>query len=86
MITNAMPDKVLTSGRWFDPAPVPRPFAMAQNMRPFSNKMRARLRDNSTDGLIVVKNGVIVRQYYRTECQMIFLSMNKPGRNKSMVH
>jgi CubicO group peptidase (beta-lactamase class C family) len=65
MISNVMPHKVQASGRWFDPAPIPRPFAVAHEIKPFSDEMRARLRDNSTDGLIVIKNGVIVRQYFR---------------------
>ncbi len=65
MLTNIMPDKLLVSGRWFEPSPVPRPFAVADKMTPISDGMRARLRDNSTDGLIVIKDGVIVQQYFR---------------------
>jgi CubicO group peptidase (beta-lactamase class C family) len=65
MISNVMPHKVLASGRWFDPATIPRPFAVAHEIKPFSDEMRARLRDNSTDGLIVIKSGVIVQQYFR---------------------
>ena len=65
MISNAFPHKVQASGRWFDPAPIPRPFAVADEMKLFSDEMRARLRDNSTDGLIVIKDGVIVQQYFR---------------------
>lgn len=65
MLTNVMPDKLLFSGRWFDPSPVPRPFGRASELIPFSEEMRARLGDNSTDGLIVVKDGVIVQQYLR---------------------
>jgi CubicO group peptidase (beta-lactamase class C family) len=63
-ITNTDPS-LLESGVWFDPAPVPRPFAVADAMTPLSAEIRARLRDNSTDGLIVVKNGEIVQQYFR---------------------
>jgi CubicO group peptidase (beta-lactamase class C family) len=65
MISNAFPHKVQASGRWFDPAPTSRPFGLSKDMKPFSVKMRVRLRDNSTDGLIVVKDYVIVRQYFR---------------------
>lgn len=65
MITNADPVGTLASGVWFNAAPIPRPFAMAESMAPFSNDVRARLRDNSTDGLIVVKDGMIVQQYFR---------------------
>lgn len=65
MITNADPAGTLTSGVWFNAAPISRPFAMAKSMPPFSDKLRSRLRDNSTDGLIVIKNGTIVQQYYR---------------------
>lgn len=65
MISNAFPHKVQASGRWFEPAPIPRPFGVSKDMTPFSDEMRARLRDNSTDGLIVVKDGVIVQQYFR---------------------
>ena len=65
MLTNAMPDRLLTSGRWFDPSPVPRPFGRQSEFTPFSKEMRARLRDNSTDGLIVIKSGVITQQYLR---------------------
>ena len=64
MITNAYPQNLLTSGRWFEPSPVPRPFAQG-DIVPFSNEIRTRLRDNSTDGLIVVKDGTIVQQYFR---------------------
>lgn len=65
MISNAYPHTVQANGRWFAPAPIPRPFRLSERMTPFSNEMRSRLRDNSTDGLIVVKDGVIVRQYFR---------------------
>ncbi len=65
MITNADPAGTLASGVWFNAAPIPRPLAMAESMAPFSDDLRARLRDNSTDGLIVVKNGMIVQQYFR---------------------
>ena len=65
MITNADPAGTLASGVWFNAAPIPRPLAMAESMAPFSDDVRARLRDNSTDGLIVVKNGMIVQQYFR---------------------
>jgi len=65
MLTNTMPDKLLISGRWFDPAPVPRPFATADEMTPFSDDIRARLRDNSTDGSLVIKDGRIVQKYLR---------------------
>lgn len=65
MLTNTMPDKLLVSGLWFDPAPVARPFANADEMVPFSDQMRQRLRDNSTDGLLVIKDGTIVQQYLR---------------------
>jgi len=34
-------------------------------MTPFRDEMRARLRDNSTDGLIVVKNEVTLQQNFR---------------------
>jgi CubicO group peptidase (beta-lactamase class C family) len=64
-VTNVMPHKTLESGRWFGPSPVPRPFAMTAEMTPFSDEMRNRLRDNSTDGLIVVKDGTVVQQYFR---------------------
>lgn len=65
MISNAFPHKVQANGRWFAPAPISRPFRMSGNMEPFSDKMRARLQHNSTDGLIVVRDGVIVKQYLR---------------------
>ena len=64
MITNAYPQDVLTSGRWFEPSPVPRPFAQG-DIVPFADEIRTRLRDNSTDGLMVVKDGAIVQQYFR---------------------
>lgn len=64
MLANAYPDKLLASGRWFDPSPVPRPFPQGEIV-PFSDELRAKLRDNSTDGLIVVKDGAIVGQYFR---------------------
>ena len=65
IISNAYPHKTQASGRWFNPAPIPRPFVRSETMLPFSDEMRTRLRDNSTDGLIVVKDDVIVRQYFR---------------------
>ena len=65
MLTNAMPDKLLTSGRWFDSSPVPRPFGRESELKPFSKEMRAGLRNNSTDALIVIKDGVITQQYLR---------------------
>ena len=65
MITNVMPDKLLTTGRWFEPAPVPRPFRFTNEMLPLIDGIRARLRNNSTDGLIVVKDGAIVQHYFR---------------------
>ena len=34
-------------------------------MTPFSDDIRARLRDNSTDGLLVIKDGTIVQKYLR---------------------
>lgn len=65
MISNAYPHKLQASGMWFEAAPIPRPFRMSYNIDPFSDEMRARLRNNSTDGLIVVKDGVIEQQYFR---------------------
>jgi len=64
MITNAYPVDVLKSGRWFNPAPVSRPF-LHGDIIPFSNELRVKLSDNSTDALIVVKDSAIVAQYFR---------------------
>ncbi|WP_018970409.1 serine hydrolase [Rubritalea marina] len=65
LISNAYPHTVQASGMWFKAAPISRPFRMSDNIKPFSDEMRARLRANSTDGLIVVKGGVIKQQYFR---------------------
>ena len=65
MITNMAPHRTLESGRWFEAAPEPRPFKVVNKPIPFSNEMRARLQKNSTDALIVVKDGEIVQQYFR---------------------
>ncbi|MBT8421049.1 MAG: serine hydrolase [Gammaproteobacteria bacterium] len=64
LITNAYPTDVLESGRWFHPSPTPKAFAEG-NIKPFSIELRAKLRNNSTDGLIVVKDDAIVGQYFR---------------------
>jgi CubicO group peptidase (beta-lactamase class C family) len=64
MLSNTLPEKLFESGRWFEAAPIPRPFA-AGEVVPFSDGLRVKLRDNSTDGLIVVKDGAIVGQYFR---------------------
>ncbi|EDL54355.1 amide hydrolase [Vibrio mediterranei AK1] len=65
LISNAYPYKVQASGMWFDAAPIPRPFRQSDDIKSFSDEMRVRLRINSTDGLIVVKDGVIEQQYFR---------------------
>ena len=64
MITNVMPYKVLESGRWFEPSPVPRPFAVGKIV-PFSDAVRTRLHANSTDGVLVIKDDAVVQQYFR---------------------
>ncbi|MBM7036050.1 serine hydrolase domain-containing protein [Vibrio ulleungensis] len=64
MITNANPVETLESGRWFDAAPVPRPFKEGKNV-PFSDEIKAQLQANTTDAVLVVKDGAITGEYFR---------------------
>ncbi|MGF1833606.1 serine hydrolase domain-containing protein [Photobacterium sanguinicancri] len=64
MLTNSQPDKLLTSGIWFKPSSSPRPFEQ-QEATPLSESMKLRLAENSTDGLLVIKNNKIINQYFR---------------------
>jgi CubicO group peptidase (beta-lactamase class C family) len=65
MITNVMPDKLLTSGVWFKPAKKAKPFTTKDDLDVLSDDIRARLRSNSTDGLLVIQNDKIVAKYFR---------------------
>jgi CubicO group peptidase (beta-lactamase class C family) len=64
LVSNANLANIFESGRWFEPSPVPRPFN-ASKIKPFNEELRSRLRDNSTDAMIVIKNGAIVGEYFR---------------------
>lgn len=64
MLTNAYPDKLLETGRWFSPSPVPLPFVTGE-MKSFPEELKKKLVDNSTDAILVVKRGQIVGQYFR---------------------
>ncbi|MGR5150549.1 serine hydrolase domain-containing protein [Photobacterium swingsii] len=64
MLTNSQPDKLLTSGVWFNPSPSPRPFEQKETTQ-LSEEMKTRLVENSTDGLLVIKDNKIINQYFR---------------------
>ena len=43
---------------------MPRPFQQGET-KPLPDGIKKRLRDNSTNGLIVVRDGAVVGQYFR---------------------
>lgn len=64
MLTNSQPNKLLFSGIWFEPSKKKAPFSQGV-LEPFTDEIKSRLVDNSTDGLLVIKDNTVVKQYLR---------------------
>ncbi len=64
ILTNAYPDKLLTNGRWFESSKQPIAFKRG-NVKPFSEDLKQKLKNNSTDAVLVVLNNEIVGEYFR---------------------